>query len=90
MSVQSINNQIASVDRDINNIQNQINTLERSITSKGKEANSYLDRISREKDLKNVISLQKDYHRKQEEIQRIDKDRISKSKMLADKRKKKR
>jgi hypothetical protein len=88
VSVKSINNQIASVDRDINNIQNQINTLDRSITSKGKEANSYLDRISREKDLKKVISLQKDYHRKQEEIQRIDKDRISKSKSLADKRKK--
>lgn len=88
MSVQSINNQIASVDRDINNIQSQINTLDRNITSKNKEANSYLDRISREKDLRRIVSLQKDYHRKQEEIQRIEKDRISKSKSLADKKKK--
>lgn len=88
MSVHSINNQIASIDRDINNIQNQINTLDKGITSKSKEANAYLERISREKDLKRVVSLQKDYHRKQDEIQRIDKDKISKSKSLADKKKK--
>lgn len=89
MSIQSLHSQIASIEREINNIQLQINNLDRSINTKTREVNSYLERISREKDLKRIVNLQKDYGRKQEEIHRIEKDKITKNKSLTDKSKRK-
>ncbi len=88
MSIQSVSSQVASVDREIHSIENQIHTLESNISRKQHDANGILDKISREKDLKRVIGLNKDLSRKQDEITRLDRDRSNKTKSLADKRKK--
>jgi hypothetical protein len=88
MSIQSTTNQIASIDRDIYNAEQQIANVDKSILSKQKEATAILEKIQKEKDIKRAISYQKDYSRKQEEISRIEKDKSTKHKALADKKKK--
>jgi hypothetical protein len=88
MSAQSIISQIASIDREIHSIEGQIHSLDGNIARKQKEANSILDKINREKDFKRIITHQKDLTRKNEETSRIEKDKSSKSKTLADKQKK--
>lgn len=88
MSAQSIISQIATIDREIHSIQGQVHSLDDNISRKQKDANSILDKISREKDLKRIIIYQKDLTRKNEEISRIEKDKSSKAKSLADKQKK--
>ena len=89
MSIGSIANQIANVDREINSIGRSIQTIDGNLSRKNKEANDILSKISREKDLKRIITYQKDLARKNDEINRIEKDKSNKSKSLADKNKKK-
>jgi len=89
MSISSLVSSIHSVDNEIHNYQQQISSLDNRITSKRREANSILDKISREKDLKKIVQLQKDLTRKNEEITSVEKEKSSNEKNLADKRKKK-
>jgi len=89
MSIDSLAREIANVDRDINSVERSIHPIDSNINRKQKEAHSIMDKISKEKDLKKLIIYQKDLTRKNEEINRLEKDKSSKSKMLADKNKKK-
>lgn len=89
MSISNIANQIASVDREITSLERSIQTIDGNLSRKQKEANNILSKISREKDLKRIISYQKDLNRKNDEINRLEKDKSNKSKLLADKNKKK-
>lgn len=89
MSIESIAREIANVDRDINSIERSIHPIDTNITRKQKEAHSLLDKITREKDIKRMIGYQKDLTKKNEEINKLEKDKSSKSKSLADKQKKK-
>ena len=89
MSIESIAREIANVDRDINSIEKSIHPIDANISRKRKEAHSLLDKIAREKDLKRMIGYQKDLTKKNEEINKLEKDRSTKSKSLADKQKKK-
>ncbi|GAB4349842.1 MAG: hypothetical protein OHK0038_28450 [Flammeovirgaceae bacterium] len=89
MSIDSIAREIANVDRDINSIERSIHPIDTNITRKQKEAHSLLDKIAREKDLKRIIGYQKDLTKKNEEISKLEKDKSTKSKSLADKQKKK-
>jgi len=89
MSIDYIARQIASVDREINTIEKSIHTIDGNLSRKSKEANGILAKISREKDLKMVITYQKDLTKKNEEISKLEKDKSTKSKSLADKQKKK-
>jgi hypothetical protein len=89
MSIDYIARQIASVDREINTIEKSIHSIDANINRKSKEANGILTKISREKDLKRVITYQKDLTKKNEEISKLEKDKSTKSKSLADKQKKK-
>ncbi|MFL0683310.1 MAG: TIR domain-containing protein [Algoriphagus aquaeductus] len=89
MSIDSIAREISSVDREINTIEKSIHTIDGNISRKSKEANGILTKISREKDLKKVITYQKDLTKKNEEISKLEKDKSTKSKSLADKQKKK-
>ncbi|MCH7962771.1 MAG: TIR domain-containing protein [Bacteroidetes bacterium] len=88
MSIESIANQIANVDREINTIERSIQTIDSNISRKQKEANNFLSKISREKDLNRVITYQKDLTRKNDEISKLEKDKNNKSKSIADKQKK--
>ncbi len=88
MSVQSINSSISSVDREIHSLENQVQSINNNITRKEKEANNILDKINREKDLKRIITFQKDLTRKNEEINRLNKDKATKVKTLSDKQSK--
>lgn len=81
--------QIASIDREINSIERSIHQIDGNISRKSKEANDILTKISREKDLKRVITFQKDLNKKNEEISKLEKDKSTKSKSLADKQRKK-
>lgn len=85
MSIQSITSSIASVDREINSIENQLQTITSNLNRNEKEASSILEKISREKDLKRIVTYQKDLVRKNEEINRINKDKAAKSKTLSEK-----
>ncbi len=85
MSIQSINSSISSVDREIHSLENQIQTINNNITRKEKEANSILDKINREKDLRRIITLQKDLTKKNEEINKLTKDKAGKVKTVSDK-----
>ena len=72
MSIDSIAAQIATVDREINTIEKSIQTLDSNINRKSKEVNDILSKISREKDVKKVITYQKDLQRKNEEINKLE------------------
>jgi len=85
MSIQSITSSISSVDREISSIESQIQSIANNITRKEKEAHSYMEKIQREKDLKRMISYQKDLTRKNEEINKLQKDKSAKTKSLNDK-----
>lgn len=89
MSIDSIVRQISSVDREINTIERNIQTIDGNISRKQKEANNILSKISKEKDLKRIIIYQKDLNRKNDEISKLEKNKSTKSKSLADKQKKK-
>lgn len=89
MSIDSIAREIANVDRDINSIERSIHPIDTNISRKQKEAHSLLDKITREKDIKRIIGYQKDLTKKNEEINKLEKDKSTKSKSLADKQKKK-
>ncbi|MCB0736763.1 MAG: TIR domain-containing protein [Bacteroidetes bacterium] len=89
MSIDSIARQIANVDREINMVERSIHNIDANISRKSKDAHNLLTKISREKDLKRVLTYQKDLNRKNEEINRLEKDKSNKSKTLADKQKKK-
>lgn len=89
MSINYIARQIASVDREINMIEKSIHSIDANLSRKSKEANGILTKISREKDLKRVITYQNDLTKKNEEISKLEKDKSTKSKSLADKQKKK-
>lgn len=89
MSIDYIARQIASVDREINTIEKSIHSIDTNISRKSKEANGILTKISREKDLKRVITYQKNLTKKNEEINKLEKDKSTKSKFLADKQKRK-
>lgn len=89
MSIDSIAREIANVDRDINSIERSIHPIDTNLNRKQKEAHSLLDKISREKDFRRMISYQKDLTKKNEEISKLEKDKSSKAKSLADKQKKK-
>lgn len=85
MSIQSITNSISSVDREINSVESHLQIINNNLSRKEKEANNILEKISREKDLKRIISYQKDLLRKNEEINRLNKDKTSKAKTLSEK-----
>lgn len=89
MSIDSIAREIAFADRDINSIERGIHPIDANISRKQKEAHSLLDKITREKDLKRMIGYQKDLSKKNEEINKLEKEKSTKSKSLADKQKKK-
>jgi hypothetical protein len=89
MSIQTISNSISTLDREIHNLENQIQTVNNNINRKEKEAHSMLDKINKEKNLTRIISLQKDLSRKNEEINRLNKDKSSRAKTLSDKQAKK-
>lgn len=89
MSIESIGRQIASVDREINTIEKSIHQIDANISRKSKEANNILAKISKEKDLKRIITYQKELTKKNEEISKLEKDKSAKTKLLADKQKKK-
>ena len=89
MNIDSIARQIATVDREINTVEKSIHSIDGNISRKSKEAHNILTKISREKDLKRVITYQKDLLRKNEEISKLEKDKSNKAKTLADKQKKK-
>lgn len=89
MSIDSIAREIANVDRDINSIQRSIHPIDSNISRKQKEAHGLLDKITKEKDIKRMIGFQKDLNKKNEEINKLEKDKNTKSKSLADKQKKK-
>ncbi len=89
MSFESISSQMKSIDSSIRLLESQIHTLENSITRKQTEANSVLAKITREKDIKKVVSLNRDLTSKGAEITRLEKNRSIKAKALADKQKKK-
>lgn len=85
MSIQTITNAILSIDREISNVENQLHTINNNLNRKEKEANSILEKISREKDIKRIVSYQKDMARKNEEVNRLNKDKSSKVKTLSEK-----
>lgn len=89
MSIDSIARQIANVDREINTVEKSIYSIDANISRKSKDANGILTKISREKDLKRIITYQKDLTKKNEEISKLEKNKSTKSKSLADKQKKK-
>jgi hypothetical protein len=85
MSIQSITNSITTLDRGIHSIENQIQTINNNISRKEKEANGILDKINREKDLKKIIACQKELTRKNEELNKLNKDKSTKTKNLSEK-----
>lgn len=85
MSIQSISSSITSVDKEISGIESQLSVISNNLYRKEKEANSILEKVSREKDIKRIITYQKDLARKNDEINRLNKDKLSKSKTLSDK-----
>ena len=89
MSIDSIASQIATVDREINTVEKSIHAIDSNIGRKSKEAHNIYTKISREKDLKRLLTYQKDLIRKNEEISKLEKDKSNKSKALAAKQKKK-
>lgn len=89
MSIDSIVREIANVGRDINSIERSIHSIDANINRKQKEAHILLDKIAGEKDLKRMISYQKDLTKKNEEIRKLEKDKSTKSKILFEKQKKK-
>ncbi len=89
MSIDSIARQIANVEREINSVERSIQTIDGNISRKSKDAHILLTKISREKDLKRVLNYQKDLNKKNEEINKLEKDKSNKSKILATKQKKK-
>ena len=89
MSIDSIARQIATVEREINSVERSIQTIDGNISRKSKDAHILLTKISREKDLKRVLNYQKDLNKKNEEINKLEKDKSNKSKILATKQKKK-
>jgi len=90
MSIETISNQIASIDREINNLEREIQNLDTNIGRKNKEAITITERISREKDIKRSVTLARDLRRKNEEINNLEKRKAPKTKSLMDKQKKKR
>lgn len=88
MSIDSIARQIASVDREISTLEKNIQTIDGNIGRKQKEANNILSKISREKDFKRVINYQKELSRKNDEINRLEKTKSTKTKSLSGKQKK--
>ena len=89
MSISSLINSITSVDREMRSLQQQFNSLQTTINNKNKEAHRILENINREKSLSRLVTLQKDLTRKNEEIARVEKDKLTKEKSLSDKQKKK-
>lgn len=89
MSIDSVARELANVDRVINTIEKSIHPIDANISRKQKEAHNLLDKITREKDIKRVIGYQKDLTKKNEEINKLEKDKSAKSKSLAEKQKKK-
>jgi len=89
MSIDSIARQIATVEREINSVERNIQTIDGSISRKSKDAHILLTKISKEKDLKRVLNYQKDLNKKNEDINKLEKDKSNKSKILATKQKKK-
>lgn len=89
MSIESLAREISNIDRDINTLERSIHPIDANISRKQKEAHSIMNKISKEKDLKRLITYQKDLTRKNEEINRLEKDKSAKSKTLAEKNKKK-
>jgi len=89
MSIDSIARQIDTVDREINTVEKSIQTIDSNISRKSKDAHNLLTKISREKDLKRILTYQKDLNKKNEEINKLEKDKSNKAKTLATKQKKK-
>jgi len=89
MTIDSIARQIATVDREINTIERNIHTIDGNISRKSKEAHNILTKVSREKDLKRIVTYHKDLNRKNGEINKLEKYKSNKAKILADKQKKK-
>lgn len=85
MSIQSISNSLSSIDREISSVESQLNTINSNLNRKEREANSILEKISREKDIRRIVNYQKDLARKNDEINNLNKDKSSKAKTLSDK-----
>ncbi|GMO51946.1 MAG: hypothetical protein Pg6C_17070 [Treponemataceae bacterium] len=90
MSIENISNQITTVDREISNLEREIQNLDTDISRKSKDAAAITEKISREKDIKRFATLSKDLARKNDEINNLEKRKMPKAKLLADKQKKKR
>jgi chromosome segregation ATPase len=90
MSIESISNQIATIDREINSLERDIQQIETNISRKQKEAAGVTEKISKEKDLKKFASHQKELARKNDEITNFERSKLAKVKSLADKQKRKR
>lgn len=89
MSTEIVVRQIASIDREISSIEKSIHTISDNINRKAKEVNAILGKLSKEKDLKKLVNVQRDLQRKQDEINKLEKDKAAKNKTLSDKKNKK-
>jgi hypothetical protein len=89
MSIDSISRQIATVDREINTVEKSIHTIDNNISRKSKDAHNLMTKISKEKDIKRVLTYQKNLNKRNEEISKLEKDKSSKLKILSAKQKKK-
>lgn len=89
MSIQSISSSISSIDREISSMESQLQSVNSNLNRKEKEANSVFEKISKEKDIKRMVSYNSELARKNDEINRITKDKSAKAKTLADKQAKK-
>ncbi|WEK34679.1 MAG: toll/interleukin-1 receptor domain-containing protein [Candidatus Pseudobacter hemicellulosilyticus] len=70
-------------------MESQLQSVNSNLNRKEKEANSVFEKISKEKDIKRMVSYNSELARKNDEINRITKDKSAKAKTLADKQAKK-
>lgn len=87
MSIQTISNQIKTLNNEIHSIENQIHTIDTSISRKQLDLASIIEKATREKNPTKIAGHIRDQARKAEEITRLEKDKNTKSRSLADKHK---
>ncbi|MGC4038412.1 MAG: hypothetical protein QM764_20780 [Chitinophagaceae bacterium] len=89
MSISGLISSINAIDQEIHNLEQQISSVNQRISGKQREATAILEKISREKNLTRIVQLQPDLGRKQDEVTQVEKERSTKEKAVADKKKRK-
>ena len=82
-------NSINSLDREILSLEIKINDLDSKINNKQKDSTRLLEKSNREKNVSSLINSQKQIQRLNDETSRFEKERITVSKNLTEKRKRK-